>query len=249
MKTMTSKTGWTYKLMLPAVCCTLVVALAGCPASGAGGFGRDILNRSGVLDVLDSGQKETLFTFIADHKEEREAAKAHREQQVELLKSLNLTDEQREAIREVISYHREDLRTAVANLHDAKSALRMAVTAENPTEEAILAAAQVVGTASGDLALLAAVMVQDVRQILTPEQMTTLEALKANQEAWQAERIDSLPERIQELVTLADEIGLTEEQRDEIKATLLENHDERKERREDRRDRIGDRVESQVPSN
>lgn len=83
---------------------------------------------------------------------------------------LELTPEQREEIRAVVASHHDELRGELTDLIDARLVLHDQVHAETFDEDAIRQAASVVAAAQAELAVTHGVLVQEVREILTPEQ-------------------------------------------------------------------------------
>ena len=95
-----------------------------------------------------------------------------------LRSKLDLTDEQRRQIGQVLQSHRRQIGLALQPVVAKRRALREAVAAETPDEKAIRAAAAELGQAVGDAAVLAAKVRAEVRGILTPEQIKLIEAAR-----------------------------------------------------------------------
>jgi Spy/CpxP family protein refolding chaperone len=87
-----------------------------------------------------------------------------------LRSEMNVTDEQRAQIREIISEHKDEIADVVRSLRTARKALRSAVTADLPNEATIRAAAEGLSASIGDAAVLASRVRRQVRQVLTEDQ-------------------------------------------------------------------------------
>lgn len=96
---------------------------------------------------------------------------------------LNLTDAQREQVREVMQRHRGELQEAGRRLRDAHAAQQDAVQAVPLDEGLIRSTAQALATAQTDLALLRARMHNDVWALLTPDQQDQASKLRAERES------------------------------------------------------------------
>ena len=94
-------------------------------------------------------------------------------------KDLNLTPEQKLAIANILKGHRDEIVAAIKNVHGKRRALTSAVRANEVNEQAIRAAAQNLGTAIGDAAVLRAKIRKEVRAVLTPEQLGKVDAVTA----------------------------------------------------------------------
>ena len=79
----------------------------------------------------------------------------------------------------------------MADVIESSLALRKAVTSETANEEAIRKAADDLGAAIGDAAVLASGFVGEAREVLTPEQAQLLEEFMAERES----RVDTWLEK------------------------------------------------------
>ncbi|MBI4579273.1 MAG: Spy/CpxP family protein refolding chaperone [Planctomycetes bacterium] len=93
---------------------------------------------------------------------------------VALRAELNLTEDQRGQIKEIVRGHKDEIVPAVKDLAAKRRALRDTVLAEEPTEEAIRAAATELGKSIGDAAVLASKVAGEVKPVLTDEQKETI---------------------------------------------------------------------------
>jgi Spy/CpxP family protein refolding chaperone len=94
-----------------------------------------------------------------------------------LVRRLDLTDEQRTEIREILSQARSDEQGAREAVAKAREDLRKAVTG-GATEEQIRSAATALGTAMGNQAVLQVKTVTAVKAVLTDEQRQKLEQMQ-----------------------------------------------------------------------
>jgi protein CpxP len=111
-----------------------------------------------------------------------------------LLRGLDLTDEQRTKVREVMEANREALKAVGDRLAAAHRAQDEAVTASPFDEQAIRAKAADVAEVMADAAVLRAKVHSEVFALLTPEQQAKAAELKAQRQA----RVDGLRERVGE---------------------------------------------------
>jgi Spy/CpxP family protein refolding chaperone len=95
-------------------------------------------------------------------------------QLVMLRTNLNVTESQRTQIHNAVRAHREEILPIARKLAARRQALREAVLAESPNEEAIRAAADDLADTIGDAAVLASKVVAEVKPILTEKQKQTL---------------------------------------------------------------------------
>jgi len=101
----------------------------------------------------------------------------------QLRQDLNVTAEQRGEIKGIVSEHKQELREAAGEVIAAKRALREATLAENPDEAKIRAAADTLGDAIGDAAVIGSKVAGDARGVLTSEQIAMLEQARVDGEA------------------------------------------------------------------
>jgi Spy/CpxP family protein refolding chaperone len=87
---------------------------------------------------------------------------------------LNLTDDQKTRIREIVKAHKEEIVPVAKDVLARRQALREAVLADSPGEEAIRSAADELGKAIGDAAVLASKIAAEVEPVLTDAQKETI---------------------------------------------------------------------------
>lgn len=113
---------------------------------------------------------------------------------VALKDDLELTDEQRNEIRETVKAHRDELVPAIKDVMAKRKALRAAVLAESPDESAIRAAAAALGESIGDAAVLASEVATEVKPILTDEQKQMLQDFQADRQLALETFLDTAPD-------------------------------------------------------
>lgn len=144
--------------------CLLATALAGgVGVSGlaAGGPLGDDVPEARPLRMLLSGQFGRLLALRSE---------------------LDLTSEQRERIRAIVKSHRQEIVAALRPVVDKRQALRDATLAENANEAAIRAAADELGKAIGDAAVVGSKIKAEVRQVMTPEQREKINKFRQQSE-------------------------------------------------------------------
>jgi protein CpxP len=109
------------------------------------------------------------------------------------LAQLDLSDAQRQQVRDVMQRHREDMQAIGQRLHEAHAAQRQAVETVPVNEALVRSTSQALATAQTDMALLQARIHSDVWNLLTPEQQAKAKELKATR----AERMKQRRERRQ----------------------------------------------------
>jgi Spy/CpxP family protein refolding chaperone len=97
---------------------------------------------------------------------------------LEMLRQLDLTDQQRQQVRGIFEQHKADFQQVRQRIHTAVEAQRAAAEAAPPDDATIRAKATEVGTAEGDMAVLASHVRAEVFQVLTPEQQAKAATLK-----------------------------------------------------------------------
>jgi Spy/CpxP family protein refolding chaperone len=87
-----------------------------------------------------------------------------------LRSELGITTEQRTQIREIVKSHRQELAKVLKPMAEKRRALRDATLAEDADEATIRAAANELGQAIGDAAVVGSKVKAEVQHVLTPEQ-------------------------------------------------------------------------------
>ncbi len=112
-----------------------------------------------------------------------------------VLRHLDLTGEQREAIRGAVRRHRESGQPLRQQLGAARRALRDEVRSGGADEAAIRALAAEVAPLAADAAVRRAALHAEIRDLLTDEQRTQLDELRANARENDRERRERRRER------------------------------------------------------
>jgi Spy/CpxP family protein refolding chaperone len=87
-----------------------------------------------------------------------------------LRSELDVTAEQRTQIRDIVKSHKSELAAALKPVAEKRRALREATLAESADESSIRAAADELGKAIGNAAVVGATIKAEVYQVLTPQQ-------------------------------------------------------------------------------
>lgn len=117
------------------------------------------------------------------------AHKGHR-----LAKALGLSKEQSEQIKAIFLKHRDENASLRNEMVSERRELRTLIQSDKPDEAALREQAKKIGATSGDLAIRRAKMFQEVRAVLTPEQIRKFRALQEKRDR----RIDRMMDRGQE---------------------------------------------------
>lgn len=99
-----------------------------------------------------------------------------------LSEELGLTEDQRAAIKDLIKNHRQEIKPLVKALIVQKRALLEIALAENPNPAAIRQAADELGKAIAEAAVLGSSLAQKAQSILTPEQVNRLREMRQNRQ-------------------------------------------------------------------
>ncbi len=112
------------------------------------------------------------------------------------MRQLNLTEEQRQQVRDTMQRHREELKTVGEQLRAARQALHAATDAEVVDQEAVRAATSQMAEAQAQGAILRAKIRQEVFALLTPEQQEKAKALRQQAEQQMELRRQRLQQRL-----------------------------------------------------
>ena len=115
-----------------------------------------------------------------------------------VLRQLDLSDEQRAQVRQVLESHREELRAVGQKLRAARRAQAEAATAAQFDEQAVRTRAAELAAVSADAAVLRARVHSEVFAVLTPDQQAKAAQLKAQREARVQQRREQARERIKQ---------------------------------------------------
>jgi len=99
-----------------------------------------------------------------------------------LQSNLNVTPDQREQLADIMLSHRGEAQPLAQGVVSSAKNLRYKVIAEKPVESEIRAAADELGKAIGDAAVLASKGVGDARTVMTPEQLALIKQFIADED-------------------------------------------------------------------
>ncbi|HEX7085903.1 MAG TPA: Spy/CpxP family protein refolding chaperone [Vicinamibacterales bacterium] len=114
------------------------------------------------------------------------------------LRQLDLSDAQRQQVRSIIEARRADFRSVGERLRAAARAQHEAVTRVPVDENEVRARANELAAVQADMAVLRARVHEQVYQVLTPEQQTKLQSLRAEREKRRAERAERMKQRLEQ---------------------------------------------------
>ncbi|MEW6355592.1 MAG: Spy/CpxP family protein refolding chaperone [Planctomycetota bacterium] len=113
-----------------------------------------------------------------------------------LRSQINVTPEQREKIRAIVEGHSDEIVPVAKKIVEKNRALRKEVFAEKTDEAAIRAAADQLGAAIGDAAVLASGIRAETRKVMTADQIEKIEEFRA----YKDRAVDSVLERLPSLL-------------------------------------------------
>jgi len=120
--------------------------------------------------------------------------KGHGQQGDRLAKALDLSKEQTEQVKAIFRKHRDETAPLRKEIMSERRELRNLTQSEKPDEAAIREQVKKIAATGGDLAVRRARMSQEVRALLTPEQIRKFRALQEKRDR----RIDGMMNRGQE---------------------------------------------------
>ena len=109
------------------------------------------------------------------------------------LGQLDLSDAQKQQVRDIMQRDREQMRSTMQRLDQAMQAQRAAINQVPVNEQAVRAAAAQVATVQADLAVAQARVHADIWNILTPEQQTKAKEIEQQAQARARERQQRAP--------------------------------------------------------
>jgi periplasmic protein CpxP/Spy len=154
-----------------------------------------------AVAALGLATATALYAQSTDNSNDQQATQPNQLQQVwkrhhhGFLKQLNLTDAQKQQLKEYRSTNAADWKTKLAALLTVEKQLQNAI-ATNPGDEAtIRSLVAQEANARADMAVQRAHMVAELQSILTPDQKQKLTELEQKREAWLQKKIDHLTEK------------------------------------------------------
>ena len=113
------------------------------------------------------------------------------------LRALDLTDAQRDQVRQLTEQHREQSRDLLERVRAARDAQRKAGEAVPFSEQDVRAAAQALGELESELAVSQARLQSEIQALLTPEQQQKLQTMRAERAARAKQREERFRQRQQ----------------------------------------------------
>jgi protein CpxP len=114
------------------------------------------------------------------------------------LRALDLTEAQREQVRQVTQQNREQMRSLMDRMRAAQDARRKAVEAVPFNESQVRAAMKDLADVETELAVAEARLQADIYGLLSPDQQQRLQKLRADREARGKERAQQQQQRLQQ---------------------------------------------------
>jgi periplasmic protein CpxP/Spy len=115
-----------------------------------------------------------------------------------MLRQLDLSEEQRTQVRQIMDGHRDELRAVGERVRAAHQAQNDAVTAAQFDEQAVRSKAAELAAVEADAAVLQAKLHSEVFAVLTPEQQAKAAELKAQRQARMQQFRERARERVKE---------------------------------------------------
>ena len=112
-----------------------------------------------------------------------------------LAKALGLSDEQKVQVKAIFRKHRDETAALRKEMISGRRELRKLVQSDKPDEAAIREQVTKVAATGGNLAVDRAKMFQEVRAVLTPEQIGKFRALQEKRDRWIDRRLNRGEER------------------------------------------------------
>ena len=120
--------------------------------------------------------------------------KGHGHPGYRVAKALGLSDEQKEQVKAIFRKHRDETAPLRKEMVSGRRELRNLIQSDKPDEAAIREQVKKIAATSGNLAVRRATIFQEVRAVLTPEQIRKFRALQEKRDR----RIDGMMNRGQE---------------------------------------------------
>lgn len=120
--------------------------------------------------------------------------KGHDQQGDRLAKALDLSKEQTEQVKAIFLKHRDEIAPLRKEMTSERRELRNLILSDKPDEAALREQVKKIAATGGDLAVRRAKMSQEVRTVLTPEQIRKFRVLQEKRDR----RIDGMMNRGQE---------------------------------------------------
>ncbi len=129
-------------------------------------------------------------SFGAGHHHRGEGGPGMDGQFLKAIHRLQLTEAQKHDIAVILKQHREQSRTLLQQMFDARKKLFETVSADTFDENAVRQAARQVAGNEEEMAVLRAEISSEIKKVLTPEQLDKLTRMKADFSQRVKERVD-----------------------------------------------------------
>jgi Spy/CpxP family protein refolding chaperone len=106
-----------------------------------------------------------------------------------MLQKLHLTQDQKGQVASILSNHRTEIGDAAAHMSDAIRNLMDATSIDPYSQDAVNQAAQAVANQQEQNIVLRARIMNEIKQILTPDQLTAMNKIKDNLQEWLNNRV------------------------------------------------------------
>ena len=112
-----------------------------------------------------------------------------------MAKALGLSDEQKTQVKAIFRKHRDGTASLRKEMTSGRRELRKLVRSDKPDEAAIREQVKKIAATGGNLAVDRAKMFQEVRAVLTPEQIAKFRALQEKRDRWIDRKMNGGKER------------------------------------------------------
>jgi len=171
-----------------------------------------------LKQVLTPRQLRALAQFAKAHREERkegiEKALEQSEDLEGLVRKFDLTPEQEEELARLGAGRLGQIVPAAEPIMAGESALREALLAETPDEQAIRAASAELARGIGEAVVIAAGAGKEALAVLTPEQIALLDDLRRKSGDDEQEALAKLPQGVDSLLAFYRDVDVSPEQID-----------------------------------
>jgi len=120
------------------------------------------------------------------------------------LASLNLTDEQKAKVREILKSHLDEIKARKQAVINARQNMAAVIHGENPAEENVRAAHKTLAAAQEEATVLRVKIMNEVRQILTDAQKAELEKRRTEMMERMKTRFDQKWDRLEDWLDGSD---------------------------------------------
>ncbi len=120
------------------------------------------------------------------------------------LQSLNLTDEQKTKVREILKSHLDEIKAKKQTVIDARQNMAQVIHGANPTEENVRAAHKTVAAAQEEATVLRVKIMNEVKLVLTDAQKAEMEKNRAEMMERMKTRFEQKCDRMEDWIDGSD---------------------------------------------